>query len=436
MSAVNVITKPMVRILSLLTAVTLALICVFPRMVQAAEGEEDKVLVQVIAQLTLDEQGERLRYPSSITYDRDMDEIYVLVGGKGKIIVYGSNYFPTVSLAAGRGADTPRGAYISKDGMLYVCQAPTLDKPPRITIFNPAFFPVGEITFNDIPGAEEFSPVNMAIGMTGNIYVAGATARGLLVLNKDGEFLRWLKPEDRIFDPRDLEQAEEETEGEEGAQVDQVDDDQELEDDLDQLDMLDMLPPELQPDGEGEYREEQDSVIGPVRVRDISIDSEGHLYILSEETGKVYVYSHNEELLFTFGQKGGSTGKMSRPKSLVIDEKKKAVYIVDYMRHTVLIFDPGGTFMYEFGGMGTGPGWFQYPTGLGLTRDGYLMVADLFNHRVQILDIDFEYKFPLFQDPMGVDSIGVKTPDEVEKELKHELEDQWQEGDILEPRPL
>ncbi len=51
--------------------------------------------------------------------------------------------------------------------------------------------------------------------------------------------------------------------------------------------------------------------------------------------------------------------------------------------------------MHEFGGMGTGPGWFQFPVGLGLNKEGNLIVADLFNQRVQILDVNFEYKYPL-----------------------------------------
>jgi DNA-binding beta-propeller fold protein YncE len=435
MSAANVTTNHLMsRILLILVASALVLVCDLPQTAVATEGEDAKVFVQVIAQLTLDEEGERLRYPSSIAYDRDMDEIYVVVGGEGKIIVYGSNFFPTVSLAAGRGADSPRTTFIDKDGMLYVCQGANMERSARITIFNPAFFPVGEINLDTIPGVENFSPINMTIGMTGNIYVAGENTRGLLVLNKEGEFLRWLTPEDRIFDQRGM-LADINLSGIEGGEEEEKN--QETEDEIDQLDMLDMLPKELQPSTNSESQEVQESTIGPVRVRDVASDSEGHLYILSEETGKVYVYSHNEELLFSFGQKGGSTGKMSRPKSLVIDEKKKAVYIVDYMRHTILIFDQGGTFMYEFGGLGTGPGWFQYPTGLGLTRDGYLMVADLFNNRVQILDVHFEYKFPLFQEmESSGQSPGVTTPDEVEEEIKNQMEDQWQDGDILEPRPL
>ena len=179
--------------------------------------------------------------------------------------------------------------------------------------------------------------------------------------------------------------------------------------------------------------------MGPVKVVDVARDSAGHLYILSEETSRVYVYSPNEEFLFSFGQKGGSTGKMSRPKSLVIDEKKKAVYVVDYMRHTVLIFDLGGKFMYEFGGLGGAPGWFQYPTALALNREGHLLVADLFNQRVQILDVQFEYKFPLFRPPESDQSPPQKPlSDEADDFLQPSTtQDSGDEVDeILQPVPI
>jgi hypothetical protein len=94
------------------------------------------------------------------------------------------------------------------------------------------------------------------------------------------------------------------------------------------------------------------------------------------------------------------------------------------MRHTILIFDMSGRFMYEFGGLGTGPGWFQYPIALTLTRDGLLAVSDLFNHRVQVLDVQFEYKFPFFNTP------GVRGP-QVQGDIEF-----GEEGDVFQPAPL
>jgi len=405
----------------------------------AEEGEENEVMVKVITEITRDEQGGRLRYPADIAYDRDRDETYVVVGGKGNIIVYGSNFFPTATLGPGRGADAPRGTFIDKDGMVYVCQGVTLDRQARITIYNPAFFPVDEITFDEMPDAEDFTPTNLTIGQTGNIYVTGQNARGLLVLDKEGNFLHWLKPMDLIFAQEDIQESDTPSKETSPVKGDTPPETTAESEDTDTPDMRDLLPADLLPAQEKNYIEGKNTTTGPVKVTDVIRDKEGHLYILSEETSKVYIYSLNEELLFSFGQKGGSTGKMSRPKSLAIDEKKKAVYVVDYMRHTILIYDLGGTFMYEFGGMGTGPGWFQFPNSIALNRDGNLIVADLFNQRVQVLDIAFEYKFPLFNaNPKKKAGPLEEKPEMLPQPepATEEEPEQSHKNEVLEPAPL
>ncbi len=289
----------------------------------STEGE-GQVGVEVAAILNLDEQGDKLRYPSSVTYDKDTDETYVVGGGEGRVIVYGANYFPTVSLGKGRGADSPRGVYISKSNMIYLCQAGSEKKSARITVFDPAFFPQKEIEFSSMPEGAEFSPKNMTIGMSGKMYIVGQNNRGVLVLDSDGSYSHWLKPKDKLFTEnfkkmkRDdgLELPPNLAAGTE-IEPDAAHDANKA------LNMRDLLPPDLLPtiDEEGAVVAEQE--LSEVQVADITSDSSGNLYILSEETSKVYIYSQTEEFLFSFGQKGGSTGKMSRPKSLVVDEQKR-----------------------------------------------------------------------------------------------------------------
>lgn len=400
-----------------------------------AFGEEDQgdrqVTVRVVAVLSTDELGAKLRYPSSVYCDVEMDEIYVVSGGgESRIVVYGPNFFPVASLAGGRGADAPRGIYINTTNDLYVCQGKSASRPGRVTIFNPAFFPEREITFGGMPEGENFSPGNLVIGMTGNIYIAGLNTRGVMVLNKKGGFSHWLKPKDRIFDPGAVESVEgketvpAEAEDAPADSIPAIGED--TAEDADELRKL--LPPALLPHGRTVAGKEEREIIGPVKIVDVKRDSSGNLYLLSEETSKVYVYDAAEEFLFSFGRKGGSTGKMSRPKSLAIDEQKKVIYIVDYMRHTILIFGMSGRFMYEFGGLGSAPGWFQYPTGLALNREHQLLVADLFNHRVQVLDLRFEYAFPMFMTPEDDrESTGPENGPDQERP----------EGDeVLQPRPL
>jgi tripartite motif-containing protein 2/3/tripartite motif-containing protein 71 len=62
---------------------------------------------------------------------------------------------------------------------------------------------------------------------------------------------------------------------------------------------------------------------------------------------------------------------------------------MDYMRHTLLIYDSSGSFLNEFGGAGWGPGWFSYPKDICIDNLGRLFVADTFNQRVQVFQTRF-----------------------------------------------
>jgi DNA-binding beta-propeller fold protein YncE len=120
----------------------------------------------------------------------------------------------------------------------------------------------------------------------------------------------------------------------------------------------------------------------------VSLDNSGNIYLLSAETGKIYVFGPDETFRFSFGQKGGSPRQLSQPRGLAIDEEKGLIYVVDYMRHTVLTYDLSGKFLYEFGGRGAGPGWLNFPCGIAVNRHGQVIVADQFNKRVQVLEVE------------------------------------------------
>lgn len=388
--------RPCRSLFRLLLAVIVAGLFFGKAVVAVGEVGSQAVPVKLLAMLTTDDQGKRYKFPSQVFYDPTMDEIYVLANGK--LNIYNSEFYPILSLGKGRGAFAPQGGFVDRQGQLYLCQSSFQGKPARLTIFNAAFFPVREIFFNGLGGVESFQPAKVAVSQDGVIYLAGENSRGVLVLDNDGNFLRWLRPEDRVFGTQAIKEAlaakkrdaEKAAAVASGAEVDETDDDPEV------FAPYADIPAELLPKTEQEATQEEKLGIAPVIIKDLVIDSEGHIYLLSEETSKVYVYSANEELLFSFGRKGGAFGKMSRPRGMAVDEKKKCVYIVDYMRHTILIFDLAGKFMYEFGGMGWSPGWFNYPTDIALNRNGDLYIADLFNNRVQVLDVQFQVRFPLF----------------------------------------
>ena len=382
---------------------------------QQDDGSPWHVPVKTVAIITEDDQGVPLQFPSVVFFDKTMDETYVVTGGKGRISVYGADYFPKISLGVGRGVETPNGLYVADDGRLFVCQGQSAGKPPRLTILNGAFFLEKEITFADIPGAESFIPGRLSVGINGNMYIVPTNMPGALVLDKEGKFLRWLKPKDKVQveeeapvagegvgglrESESLDNATEE--GEPQAATPQAETSQAGNEEPQPRDQraaeMEGLPEFLRPvTKEAEEGANVTDPAGAVQLTDVVCDSKGHIYLLSEETSKVYVYNAAEQYLFSFGQKGGSEGKMSRPRALAVDEEKKSIYVVDYMRHTILLYNFAGRFLFEIGGFGRSPRWFNFPTDLALNRQGNLIVADLFNKRVQVLDVQFEASVSLF----------------------------------------
>ncbi|VAW36589.1 hypothetical protein MNBD_DELTA04-1093 [hydrothermal vent metagenome] len=361
-------------------------------------GRKSKIRAKVVSILTRDENGRPFGFPGAIFYDRRADETYVVVGSDGgKVVVYGANDFPEVALGRGRGVDAPRALFIGRDDLIYVCQGRTATKPARITVLNQAFFPVKTFPLEGMPETKNFVPTSIAVNRAGLIYVTGLSSRGVLVLNKDGQFSHWLKPIDMVLGRAAVAAVGKVAENKEKVeQKEKVLPESKID--------LSGLPAELRPRRSGKgYPRENESALGPVQVIALKINSHGDLFLLSEETSKVYVYNPSEELLYSFGAKGGVSGKLSRPMGLAIDEKRQVVFVSDYMRQAILIYDMSGRFMYEFGGMGYSPGWFRYPTRLALNRKDQLMVSDLFNQRVQIFDVRFAYKFPLFRVPFVYD---------------------------------
>jgi hypothetical protein len=131
-------------------------------------------------------------------------------------------------------------------------------------------------------------------------------------------------------------------------------------------------------------------VEAPVLVNFVTIDSTGKIYLLSPETGKVYVYGPDENLLFSFGTKGGSPGQLSQPRAVAIDEQNELIYVSDFMRHSILIYDMDGEYLFEVGGRGTEPRYFNFPNAMLMNKHQQYVVADLFNARVQILELGYK----------------------------------------------
>ena len=272
--------------------------------------------------ILLDEEEDKLSMPSFVMTDQKMNEVYV-VDGRGRIMIYSSDLFPLHIMNSESGIESPHGLALDSDGGLYVAQSASKSDPRnRISIYRACLKKERDIYIENLKGVNSFAPYRLAVDKIGNIYVSASHYKGVLVLSNQGNLIDILAPE------------------EEGRKV---------------------------------------------TLTNVSLDNEGNIYLVSEDEGHVYIYDQNRKFVSKFGEKGGSTGKLSRPRALAIDSLNGNMFVVDYMRHTVTVYTSSGSYFHEFGGLGWEEGWFQHPTDIAVDSKGRLFVADLFNNRVQIL---------------------------------------------------
>lgn len=116
------------------------------------------------------------------------------------------------------------------------------------------------------------------------------------------------------------------------------------------------------------------------------------LYLLDGQSSKVVVYSRKTgEFLVSFGKRGGGPGQISSGVSVVADRERR-VYVLDTVRHSIVIFDEEGKVLRECGGMGKSKGWFYYPKSLNLDGRGRFYVCENTLRRVQVFRIPLEGK--------------------------------------------
>ncbi len=276
------------------------------------------------------ERTDPISFPSYVTVDESNREIYVVDSGHARIIIYTEDGYPLYVLDKDNGVEAPTGLWINEDGYIYLCQVKTKGEDRgRISVFDPCLKWIRDIFFKGFEGADKFSPRTVAVSKDGKIYVSGDGFKGVLVLDKNGAFSHIISPEDELLGIKDK-----------------------------------------------------------TDICMVYIDKNNRIYLLSEGYGRCFVYDKKENFLFKFGQKGGSTGKLSRPRGLGVDEIKHWIYIIDYMRHTISVYKyEDGRYLFEFGGKGWGPGWFQYPSYIYIDQQQRVLVADTFNQRIQILKV-------------------------------------------------
>ncbi|XP_073424957.1 E3 ubiquitin-protein ligase TRIM71 [Dendrobates tinctorius] len=92
----------------------------------------------------------------------------------------------------------------------------------------------------------------------------------------------------------------------------------------------------------------------------------------------------------SFGGEGNADGKLCRPWGVCVD-KEGYIIVADRSNNRVQIFKPCGTFNHKFGSLGSRPGQFDRPAGITCDSSRRIVVADKDNHRVQIFTFEGQF---------------------------------------------
>ena len=296
-----------------------------PLCVQAVQTDD----VRLKAVMSQGPDRQPLAYPTALFYDRQADELYVVDAGNNRLVLFNHNGYPTDAVGRGRGLENIISGLRHEKKLYVCCGSSQTFSAGHISILNNAFFPEQQLVLAKQSREESASVARQVMaGTNGTFYVLRSGENGVAVFDRNWKFMRQIVPHYEHLGVRE-----------------------------------------------------------PAEIISITRDRTGTIYFLSEQWGRIFVYDKDEAFLFSFGDKGGDSGKLARARGIAVDSPSDRIYVSDYLRHTILVYDLKGQWLYEIGGKGTRPGSFFYPSSICLDEDRTLYVADTFNHRVQIFSI-------------------------------------------------
>jgi sugar lactone lactonase YvrE len=98
---------------------------------------------------------------------------------------------------------------------------------------------------------------------------------------------------------------------------------------------------------------------------------------------RTQMFDAEGNFLRQFGAAGDGAGFQPQSKGIATDSRGH-VYVVDSMLHAVQIFDSSGTFLYRLGLRGEASGEFWLPAGIYIDERDTIYVADSYNGRIQV----------------------------------------------------
>lgn len=120
----------------------------------------------------------------------------------------------------------------------------------------------------------------------------------------------------------------------------------------------------------------------------LDVDSAGNVYIADYHRNRIRVYDAAGELLRSFGRQGEGPGEFNAPNDVAVDEARGVVYVVEAINARVQKLTLEGEPLLSFGRYGPEEDAFSYPQYADVDADGNVYVSDMGNRRIKMYDPD------------------------------------------------
>ena len=110
----------------------------------------------------------------------------------------------------------------------------------------------------------------------------------------------------------------------------------------------------------------------------ISSDQHGNVYICDYDRASIFVFNKDGVFLRSFGK----SVKLKTPPALCVSGQY--VYVSHFDGHKIAVFTTEGEHVATFGQAGSDKGDFNYPWGVCVDDDGFVYVCDQYNNRLQV----------------------------------------------------
>ena len=123
----------------------------------------------------------------------------------------------------------------------------------------------------------------------------------------------------------------------------------------------------------------------------VAVDGEGNILEINHEFTCIQKFTSEGQFLAAVGTVGSGPLQFSDPYNIAFNTSNNKVYVADVGNHRVQVLNSDLTLSSTFGKQGSGKGQFSYPWGISCNSTGKVYVADTFNHRIQVFTAEGKF---------------------------------------------